>query len=98
MLSIKSRAMLKIERSFEEGVVFAMSGRIELEDVAELERLFSLEAATQEIALDLRDVTLVDRDAVKFLAKCEGDRIKFKNCPAYVRKWMDAEKERGSSR
>jgi hypothetical protein len=84
--------MLKIERSFEDGVVFAVSGRIETEDVAELKRLFGLEGVNQHIALDLRDVTLVDRDAVRFLASCEADGIKLRNCPAYVRKWIDAEK------
>jgi hypothetical protein len=93
----KNKAMLKIERSLEDGVVFTMSGRIEVEDVAELQRLLSLEGVDRPIALDLRDVTLVDRDAVKFLASCEGDAIKLKNCPAYVRKWIDAEKRRRSS-
>jgi hypothetical protein len=94
---VKNKAMLKIERSLEDGVVFTMSGRIEAEDVAELQRLFNLEGVSQPIALDLREVTLVDRDAVKFLASCEADTIKLKNCPAYVRKWIDAEKQRRNS-
>jgi hypothetical protein len=95
--SVKNKAMLRIERSLEDGVVFTMSGRIEAEDVAELQRLFSLEGVNQHIALDLREVTLVERDAVKFLANCEADGIKLKNCPAYVRKWIDAEKQRRNS-
>jgi hypothetical protein len=89
---LNNKAMLKIERSLEDGVVFTMSGRIEAEDVAEVQRLFSLEGVNQPITLDLREVTLVDRDAVKFLASCEADAIKLKNCPAYVRKWIDAER------
>ena len=74
--------------------MFSLSGRIEIEDVAELQRVISLEAVGQEITLDLRDVTLVDREAVKFLARCEVERIELENCPAYVREWIDAEKGR----
>ena len=85
--------MLKIQqRSSETGAIFSLSGRIEIEDVAELQRLFSLETPGQGITLDLRDVTLIDRDAVKFLAGWEAERIKIQNCPAYIREWVDADK------
>ena len=88
--------MLRIERSSNRRVVFSLSGRIETEDVAELQRLLSLEATGQEIAFDFLDVTLVDRDAVKFLASCESESIKLENCPAYVREWIAAERNRRS--
>jgi hypothetical protein len=42
--------------------------------------------------LDLRELTLVDRDAVRFLERCEADRMKLKNCPAYVRTWILTER------
>jgi hypothetical protein len=84
--------MLRIQRSFNDGVVLSLSGRIETEDIAELQRLLSLEAVDQEIALDLREVTLVERDAVIFLERCEEKRIKLENCPAYIRKWIDRDK------
>ena len=84
--------MLRIQRSSDRGVVFSLSGRIEIEDVAELQRLLSLEAPSQAIAFDLQDVTLVDRGAVKFLARCETESIKLDNCPAYVREWITAER------
>jgi len=86
--------MLRIQRSSNDRVVFSLSGRIEIDDIAELQRLFSLEAVGQEVALDLRDVTLVDREAVKFLARCEVERIELENCPAYIREWIDAERGR----
>ena len=86
--------MLRIERASNRGVVFSLSGRIEVESVAELQRLLSLEAAGQDIAFDLQDVTLVDREAVKFLARCESERIVLENCPAYVRNWIAAERNR----
>jgi hypothetical protein len=83
--------MLKIQRSWSEGPVLLLSGRIETDDVAELQRLLSLEAVGQEIALDLRDVTLIDREAVKFLARCEADRITLRHCPAFIREWIAAD-------
>ena len=57
-----------------------------------MQRLFSLEAAGQDIALDLQEVMLVHRDAVKFLACCEVEKIKLENCPGYIREWIDAER------
>jgi anti-anti-sigma regulatory factor len=81
--------MLRIQRSSSEGIVFSLSGRIETEDVAELQRLLSLEPVGQNIVLDLQDITLVDRDAVKFLARCEAESITLENCPPYIREWID---------
>jgi hypothetical protein len=86
--------MLRIQRSCNEGVVLSLSGRIETEDVAELQRLLSLEAVDQEIAFDLREVTLIDREAVVFLERCEAERIRLENCPAYIRKWIDRDRDR----
>jgi len=77
-------------------VVFSLSGRIEIEDVAELQRLLSLEAVGQDIALDLKEVMLVDRDALKFLTRCAAEKIKLENCPAYIREWIDADKGQSS--
>jgi hypothetical protein len=84
--------MLKIRRSQNGQVVFTLSGRIEPEDVVELRRLFTLEAAGYQLVLDLADVTIVDRDAVKFLGRCEADGIKLQNCPLYIRDWIGHQK------
>jgi len=56
-----------------------------------LKALFDADYRT--IVLDLRDVRLADRDAVKFLRSCERDGMKLANCPAYVREWMEREKD-----
>jgi anti-anti-sigma regulatory factor len=88
--------MLRIQRTSNGRVVFSLSGRIQTEDIAELQRLISLEAPGQEIALDLKDVTLIDRDAMKYLARCESESIELENCPAYVREWIAAERNRRS--
>jgi anti-anti-sigma regulatory factor len=88
--------MLRIQRSANGRVVFKLSGRIEAEDVKELRELLALETAGQQLVLDLRDVTLVNQDAVKFLSSCEADSIKLENCPAYIREWI--EQARGRTR
>jgi hypothetical protein len=88
--------MLKIQRRANGKAIFTLSGRIEAEDLDELRRLLELEKAGCHIALDLKDVTLVDRDAIKFLTDCEADGIQLENCPPYVRKWIP--RESGQSR
>ena len=80
--------MLKIQRSANGRVVFTLSGRIEAEDAKELRELLDLETAGQQLVLDLRDVTLVSQDAIKFLSSCQADSIKLENCPAYIREWI----------
>ncbi|PYX96747.1 MAG: hypothetical protein DMG71_04980, partial [Acidobacteria bacterium] len=52
------------------------------------------EISGQQLILDLRDVTLVNQDAVKFLGRCEADGIKLENCPLHVREWIDQVKDR----
>ena len=90
--------MLKIQRSANGRVVFKLSGRIEAEDVKALGQLLGLETGRQHLVLDLRDVTLVNEGAVKFLAACEGDSIKLENCPAYIREWIKRVKVRTKRR
>jgi hypothetical protein len=98
LLTTLGVCVLKIQRSANGRVVFTLSGRIEAEDVKELGQLFALETAGQQLVLDLRDVTLVNLDAVEFLAGCEADSIKLENCPAYIRVWIEAVKGRNRCR
>jgi hypothetical protein len=89
--------MLRIRRSMEaENVRFALSGRIQGPDLAELERLIAEETPGRVIALDLAEVRLVDREAVTFLGRCETTGIRLENCPAYVREWI-AREENGQA-
>ena len=64
---------------------------MDAEQVAELKEL--LDRDYRNIILDLGDVRLADRDAVRFLGDCETDGVKLENCPAYIREWMDREKD-----
>jgi hypothetical protein len=87
--------MLRVQRSTEgHDMVLALSGRIEVEDLAELQRLLQSEATDHSFVLDLKDVRLVNREAVIFLADREADGTKLRNCPAYIREWIGRERDR----
>jgi hypothetical protein len=85
--------MLRIQRSASDKVIFTLSGRIDAEGLAELQRLFDLEPGGHHLALDLKDVTLADRDAVKFLLRSEEHGVQLGNCPPYIHEWIEREKE-----
>jgi anti-anti-sigma regulatory factor len=84
--------VLKITRAVNGEVVIKLSGRMDVENVAELETLVGKQADGRRVVLDLKDLILVDRDAVRFLGSCEADSIKLKNCPAYIREWISRER------
>jgi len=87
--------MLKIQRSANGRVVLTLSGRLEAEDIKELQQVLALETKERKLVLDLRDVTLVNENAVNFLARCEADNIILENCPAYIRQWIEQAKGHG---
>jgi anti-anti-sigma regulatory factor len=84
--------MLKVQRLANGEVIFALSGRMDTEQTGILEALFRHEAEGRKIVLDLKDLTLVDRDAVRFLERCESDSIKLRNISAYIREWIERER------
>ena len=87
--------MLRIQRSANGEVVFTLSGQMDEEGIAELETLISSEAKERRKILDLKDLTLANEDAISFLERCEANSITLKNCPAYVREWINRQR-RGS--
>lgn len=40
------------------------------------------------LVLDLKEVRLVDRDAVRFLAHSEAAGARLRNCSAFIREWI----------
>ncbi|MBV8071344.1 MAG: hypothetical protein JO270_15655 [Acidobacteriaceae bacterium] len=78
----------KIERvlNSNNSVVLRVSGGIEGEHVGTLREVLRQEE--QEVALDLAEVNLVDRQGVKLLAVSEANGIELRNCPGYVREWV----------
>ena len=73
--------------------VFILSGRIEEPAIAELKRLFESQTDFRGIVLDLKDVSVIDREVMRFFVSCEADGVKLENCAAYIREWMEREKE-----
>jgi hypothetical protein len=72
------------------GVTFLLSGEMDSSLVAELEALMAAESK-RLVRLDLADVTLVNREAITFLAVAGVAGAVLINCPEYVRSWIDAE-------
>jgi anti-anti-sigma regulatory factor len=72
-------------------VVLRVSGRLTGDDVNTLRTL--LEQESGALTLDLKDVQLVDGDAVKLLASYESNGVTLDNCPRYIREWIRRERE-----
>ena len=86
--------MIRIEIS-ENGdwVTFVLSGRMQKEDLQALKALLK-KHKKQSVVLDLKEVKLIDREAVGFLASFETDQSKITNCPPYIREWIVRESAR----
>ena len=80
---------LKIQRATEQGrVVFQLAGQIRGGQVAELRALLRSEKQDHNLVLDLKEVKLVDQDAVRFLAQSEAEGTRLRNCSAFIREWI----------
>jgi hypothetical protein len=71
-------------------VILRISGRITGQDVDMLRALLKHEENV--VALDLKNVLLVDREAVKLLAVRESNGAELRNSPAYIREWVTRER------
>ena len=84
--------MLRIQRTTDRAaLVLTVSGRLDAENICEL--CDSLDAIPDGavVVLDLTDLLLADRDAVRLLRKLEATaRVVLRHCPAYIRIWMAA--------
>jgi anti-anti-sigma regulatory factor len=80
--------LLRIHRTENGDVVFTLSGRIDKENIAELEALIAAEKKDRRIVLDLKDMTLTGQDGITLLAQCEAAGISLVNCDPYVREWI----------
>jgi hypothetical protein len=67
-------------------VVLFISGRITGEHVDMLRGV--LEQESGGFVIDLKNVRLVDREAVKLLALNETNGTELRNCPPYIREWV----------
>jgi len=83
--------VLRIEKvSDRPHMILRLSGRLQSEHVAQLKA--QIEGSTQRVILDLEEVKLVDRDAVRFLGLCEANGVKLNQCSPYIRDWINRER------
>ena len=85
--------MLRIQREANGQVVLRISGRLDGEGLSELKQLLQSEEAGRPIVLDLRELTLVDQEAVRFLEQCDSNGIELQNCAPYICEWMERQRD-----
>jgi hypothetical protein len=71
-------------------VALCISGRITKQGVDILRNVIEEEATA--VAIDLKNVVLIDREAVKFLAERELNGTIIRHCPLYIREWVTRER------
>jgi anti-anti-sigma regulatory factor len=72
-----------------------LCGQLTGEYVPELEKALDPDSAPR-IALDMSNVTFVDRKAMEFLCGVKS-RVSIENIPSYVTRWIEQEFRCGSS-
>ena len=86
---------VKIETIRDAGcTILRLVGRLDAVYLPELNA--RIQAGEDRIALELDDLTLVDRDAVRFFIDCEAQGIELRGCPAYIREWIARERQNQS--
>ena len=82
---------MKIETETDNGTItLRLIGRLQAEQIAQLNEEIEVSRAAR---ICLRQVTLVDVEVVRFLTACEESGISIVNCSAYIREWMDRERQ-----
>jgi len=93
-----SERVFKITTSNEnpESTTLNLCGSFTREYVPEVEKALSPAGTKRrKLALDLAQVTLVDRAAIVFLCAARSKNIAIHNVPVYVRLWMEQEDCKG---
>ena len=82
---------MKIEKDLRRGKTrIRLSGHFQSEHIDELKK--QIEENGPSFILDLKEVTLVDVDVVRFLGVCEANGMKIVHCSQYIREWMTRER------
>ena len=85
-------ARLKIEKSSHDGTTtIRLIGSFQSEHLSELKEQLRLTEGGDRIVLDLREVTLVDLDLVRFLVSCKARGVTLVNCAQYIEDWVRRE-------
>jgi anti-anti-sigma regulatory factor len=98
---VEYEILLKITtiRESPKSLKVSLCGQFTGEYVPELQKALSSENIDDEkIALDLSNVTFVDREAMVFLCGAKSRNVAIENIPSYVTRWIEQEGRCGSSR
>lgn len=86
--------MLRLQRIANDEVVLAVIGYLQGDNVDELSLVLAREPPGRTVVLDLKDLIMVDREAVHLLRECQAKGITLRNCPTYIRVWLAYEEEK----
>ena len=91
--------MLRItpSREGEKSLQVKLCGQLTKDYLPEVQRLLDEGNASDNVSLDLANVTFVDREAMVFLCSAKSKNIVIENCPSYVIRWIQQEKLCGPS-
>ncbi len=54
-----------------------------------------MDVPSDHLAFDLKEVSLVDSNTVRFLGLCELEGVRMVNCAHYIREWISRERDMG---
>jgi anti-anti-sigma regulatory factor len=70
----------------------ALAGTVSADAVPEIDRIIKdVRQARSRVVLDMGEVTLIDRAAVRFFARQQKRGIALVNCPGYIAHWISQE-------
>jgi hypothetical protein len=69
--------------------IVRISGRVAREN---LELLRNVLIESRVVAIDLKNVLLIDREGVKLLVVAEAKGVELRDCPAYICEWVARER------
>jgi anti-anti-sigma regulatory factor len=86
---------LRIETTSDDhGTTIRLIGRIQAEHLEGLQA--QIREGGSRIALDLKEVRLVDVEVVRFLGTCQAAGIDLVHCPPYINEWISQEQAGGA--
>jgi hypothetical protein len=84
---------LKIKRiAGKRNTRICLSGQFRSEHLGQV--MSEIERDGPSVTLDLKELDLVDIDAVRFLSECESAGVQILRCSPYIREWMLQERSR----
>ena len=84
---------LRIEKDCDgQSTTIRLIGRMQREHIEELKA--QIKAGGASVTLDLNEVSLVDLDVIRFLARCQTEGISLVHCSRYIHNWIAKERSR----